>query len=126
MSYTPTTWECGDVVTAEKLNKIEQGIADSGGGTSLAPFVVNATYDSVNQTYIPDKTLAETLEAIEDGRTVLFRDEEMGHMAYGSLLTYTADNGGSVSFFGMRSTSGENWDVVAIAWDSNGFYTLIL
>lgn len=27
MSYTPTTWVTGDVVTAEKLNKIEQGIA---------------------------------------------------------------------------------------------------
>ena len=32
MSYTPTTWTTGDTITATKLNKIEQGIADSGGG----------------------------------------------------------------------------------------------
>lgn len=27
MAYTPTVWETGDVITAEKLNKAEQGIA---------------------------------------------------------------------------------------------------
>lgn len=32
MSYTPTTWTTGDTITATKLNKIEQGIADAGGG----------------------------------------------------------------------------------------------
>lgn len=27
MSYTPTAWQTGDVVTAEKLNKLEGGVA---------------------------------------------------------------------------------------------------
>lgn len=27
MAYTPTEWETGDVITAEKLNKAEEGIA---------------------------------------------------------------------------------------------------
>ena len=31
MSYTPTTWVNGDTITAAKLNKMEQGIADGGG-----------------------------------------------------------------------------------------------
>lgn len=35
MSYTPTEWATGDVVTAEKLNKIENGIASAGGGGVL-------------------------------------------------------------------------------------------
>lgn len=26
MAYTPTTWNDGDVMTAEKLNKLEQGV----------------------------------------------------------------------------------------------------
>ena len=30
MSYNPTNWSDGDLVTSAKLNKIEQGIADSG------------------------------------------------------------------------------------------------
>ena len=32
MSYEPTVWQCGDTITAEKLNKLEQGVANSGGG----------------------------------------------------------------------------------------------
>lgn len=30
MAYTPTVWVTGDTITAEKLNKAEQGIADAG------------------------------------------------------------------------------------------------
>ena len=26
MAYTPTTWNNGDLITAEKLNKLEQGV----------------------------------------------------------------------------------------------------
>lgn len=32
MSYTPTSWTTGDTITASALNKIEQGIANAGGG----------------------------------------------------------------------------------------------
>ena len=31
MSYEPTTWKDGDLVTSAKLNKLEQGIANGGG-----------------------------------------------------------------------------------------------
>lgn len=30
MSYTPTNWATGDTITAEKLNKLEQGVASAG------------------------------------------------------------------------------------------------
>lgn len=32
MSYTPTEWKSGDVITSENLNKLEQGVAAAGGG----------------------------------------------------------------------------------------------
>ena len=32
MAYTPTTWATGDTITATKLNKLEQGVANAGGG----------------------------------------------------------------------------------------------
>lgn len=35
MAYTPTEWATGDVITAQKLNKMEQGIADAGAGAGL-------------------------------------------------------------------------------------------
>ena len=31
MAYTPKTWECGDTITAEDLNHLEQGVEDAGG-----------------------------------------------------------------------------------------------
>lgn len=34
MSYTPTEWKDGDVITAEKLNKIENGISTSSSSSS--------------------------------------------------------------------------------------------
>lgn len=42
MSYTPTTWTSGDIVTSAKLNKIENGIveASSSGGCE----VIQGTY----------------------------------------------------------------------------------
>ena len=30
MAYNPTEWATGDIITAEKLNKMETGIADAG------------------------------------------------------------------------------------------------
>lgn len=32
MAYTPTTWTTGDTITASAMNKIEDGIANAGGG----------------------------------------------------------------------------------------------
>ena len=32
MSYTKHTWEHGEVITAQKLNNIEEGIINAGGG----------------------------------------------------------------------------------------------
>ena len=31
MAYEPKTWECGETITAEALNHMEQGIASGGG-----------------------------------------------------------------------------------------------
>ena len=32
MAYTPTTWRDGDLITAEKLNKLEQGVKNEQAG----------------------------------------------------------------------------------------------
>lgn len=53
MAYTKTDWACGDKITAEKLNKIEQGIVDAQNGyecteswTTLTEETVTTAYDS--------------------------------------------------------------------------------
>lgn len=53
MSYTPTTWQTGDIVTSAKLNNIEQGIASGG------VLVVNLDSD----TSMLDKTWQEIADA---------------------------------------------------------------
>jgi len=40
MSYTPTEWKSGDVITSENLNKLEQGVAAAGGGGGGALVVI--------------------------------------------------------------------------------------
>lgn len=48
MSYEPTTWKDGDLVTSAKLNKIEQGIA-AGGGILIVHMDENDTLDKTWQ-----------------------------------------------------------------------------
>ena len=53
MSYEPTIWQTGDVITAEKLNKIEQALYElSGGGGDEPPagYVTVAPKQSVTIT----------------------------------------------------------------------------
>lgn len=51
MSYTPTNWKAGDVITSEKLNKLENGVAaaGSGGGAFSKIVTINMkTYGNLN------------------------------------------------------------------------------
>lgn len=73
MSYTPNSWKRGDVITAEKLNNIEQGIVGAGGSL----FVVNATNvaNASTTTTQPelDKHVEEIFSAISAGKTVVIQ-----------------------------------------------------
>lgn len=61
MSYTPTLWTTGDVITATKLNKIEEGIASAGGGGGL---VVEVTRTTEPRGLIANKTWLEIHNAL--------------------------------------------------------------
>lgn len=32
MAYTPKVWQCGDTISAEELNRMEEGISSASGG----------------------------------------------------------------------------------------------
>lgn len=68
MAYTPTNWKTGDVVTAEKMNKLEQGVAQGGGGCMRVS--VTRVGDGDSGTMTLDKTYAEMVDAIESGTFV--------------------------------------------------------
>ena len=62
MAYTPTVWETGDVITAEKLNKAEQGIAVASSATASSLLLTETVEGNVH-------TLSETYNTIETALT---------------------------------------------------------
>ena len=63
MSYTPTNWQTGDVVTADKLNKIENGVANGGGVLILESNIsentieLNASYNDIKEAVLSGKNI---------------------------------------------------------------------
>ena len=78
MSYTPTVWTTGDIVTAEKLNKMEGGIEDAneGGGSSDSPiFYVTISYDETTGEPESDKTFEEIATAFAANKIIIAREQ---------------------------------------------------
>lgn len=88
MSYTPTEWETGDVVTAEKLNKLEGGVQKANLHTT--PFI------KVNQ-----------IEASQATHTV-------GTIFYGSYYDGGIE---STNYFGISYIEG-NADFTLVAFEN--------
>lgn len=74
MVYERTTWETGDIVTAVKLNKIEEALADIGNH-----FIVEFELTSGSGGTV-DKTLAEVKEAFISGSRIIL------YGAYGAFI----------------------------------------
>ena len=67
MSYEKNTWQNGDIITAEKLNNIETGVADS-------PFFVAASiYDEDAGKSHLNKTAAEIKAALDNGKLLIIQ-----------------------------------------------------
>ena len=50
MSYEPTIWKTGDIVSSEKLNKLEEGVANSGGGSDYFLVYIQEDYSTETHT----------------------------------------------------------------------------
>jgi len=97
MSYTPTQWQTGDTITAEKLNNMESGIENAN-----EPFVVTLTPTAADMSGTMDKTVGEIYEAYQAGKRIVFRvDAGNGSYTYadctmqyiGSSAVYPSFNG---------------------------------
>ena len=95
MSYTPTEWKTGDVVTSAKLNKLEQGVADAGG-----VLVVTATVDGDTTTL--DKTYAEIKAAVLAGQMpfIVVNELESNNSIVVTQISYL-----------YESTDNQTWSV---------------
>lgn len=127
MSYTPTVWQTGDTITAEKLNKMEGGIENAN-----TPLVVTCTPDSPDFSGTMDKTVAEIDTAYNAGQTVLFRVlTGIGTYSEVHCSIVTKDSGYSYPAYG-GFTIDINTNVLIYAWtpytdlgDNNNYGTHI-
>ena len=98
MAYTPTVWAKGDVITAVKLNKAENGIAAASAGA----FYCRVSY--ADETWTCDKTIAQIIEAYDAGRPVyviLVQEDTDTFIGQLSLVEKTSGSE-FVSFFGYQ------------------------
>lgn len=84
MAYEPTAWKSGDVVTSAKLNKLEQGVANT-------VFIVTLSYDEETNTYSLDQQYADIVAAYEAGAN-LFCSVEEGAPLHGMTYMASASN----------------------------------
>lgn len=66
MSYNKTNWQTGDIVTADKLNNIENGIENA----SIGPLIVEAEIEQGQPVGI-DKSYNELFAAVSAGRNII-------------------------------------------------------
>ena len=74
MSYEPTNWKNGDIVTADKLNKLERGVASAGGGALIV--TEDAETGALNKTW----------KEIHDAAPLVWVEEDGGYFALGAVL----------------------------------------
>ena len=77
MAYTPTEWKTGDVVTAAKLNNMENGIA---GATAM---IIH-----LNEQNAMDKTWLEIKTAYTSGTPVIIVDSQDNAMWWNWIVTF--------------------------------------
>lgn len=87
MAYNKTTWETGDVITAEKLNNAEAGIA------AAQPFIINIVIDTQAGTVSLDQKYADINAAQLAGRYCPVFDPE-GYPAGMVMQTIPGEDSG--------------------------------
>lgn len=101
MAYTPNEWACGETITAEKLNHMEDGIesANSGG---TEPLILQVVQDGDDVRL--DKTFGEIKSAFNGGKPIYMIASQGGaspaHTDYVPLYSFSifADGGGDIAF----------------------------
>jgi len=112
MSYTPTVWKKGDKITSEKLNKLENGVAGSGGGALMCSLNMS--------TGLLNKTWKEVADAAEVGPVVMLVGVQTGVKVYSHLTTVAVQDGE----YGLVFSNG-NQDVALSAESETGYPSVI-
>lgn len=78
MSYQPTNWQANDIITAEKMNKLEQGISTN------EPLILTATNSSGRCTL--NASYNDLIAAYAQGRSIVAINETENDTEYSSCV----------------------------------------
>ncbi len=93
MGYEPTNWKTGDVITAEKLNKIENGIGSGGGGASEMVFKTDVSFSN-GSTVACNYTVAQVTSMQIDALPICKLVLGTSNVYYGLWVQTDVDMGG--------------------------------
>ena len=100
MTYEKTTWETGDIVTAQKLNNIENGIKEN------EIFIGYIEIDYEEETVILTNDIEEFIDVLENGKNCILIDQNSN--IYN--LTYNSQDGyATFSYFCLYSEVETNY-----------------
>ena len=107
IGYVGTEWQCGDVITAERLNNYENQLELIGNGILAIGQTVE--WDTESEGYLVklDKTLFEIKQALTLGKLpVLFEDID------GEIKPYIFNNydSGTIYFYASGKSVNYDWD----------------
>lgn len=128
MAYTKQNWECGDLITADKMNHIEEGIEDASSGGGTEPLIVHSqvmTAEEMAEAELTgvvvalrlDTPTATIRQAFQSGRTVLLNQNDLWKM----MIFVGTNNGIHRGMFAPDSNAS-----VVDAWESPSSYTYLI
>ena len=92
MSYEPTVWSGGDVITAPKMNKLENAVAAASNGGCVLYVTEN------EQTGALSATGQEIINVVTAGGYVVLKITDMGMTTLLPLAVYGSQGGNVVGF----------------------------
>lgn len=107
MSYIPTTWASGDKVTSTKMNKIEQGIADAGGGGYDLVIASTNPLEDLEHLTTSDLTVVSG-DVLDAEAKVINGDPVNAVFMYYTEWSYTPSSSNSNALYDYLSVTG--WD----------------
>jgi hypothetical protein len=88
MAYEPKEWVCGDTITADDLNRIEEGVADA----SQSQMVVKLLAQVDAYGFSTDKSFSEVAEFVGNGNYNVVLVPGSNGIAGGRVFTLSAVN----------------------------------
>lgn len=127
MVYEPTTWQTGDKVTAEKLNKLEQGVA---GASAVAVTLIRADDYEATGAFdaSPNLSVQDALEIIQAGVDITASLITTMKIMSQDVRTYTRYNLSTITHYGSAESSfyfialDSEWPISTVVLDDSGWH----